>query len=260
VIRVTKAPVAPRSLGRGTAETTADCCRFDAAPADYRTGRKRFSFKKGIYGTEAVKRQLKLDQHGKCCFCEAIFDANVAGDVEHYRPKGAVDTPGGAVLPGYYWLAYLWSNLLYACPDCNSYRKRARFPLADERRRARDHHAPLAAEAPLLLDPTGPDDPRRHILFRGEMAIGCTPEGQATIDVLCLKRTALNLARRRHLTHLSGLRESIALLADDSRPEAIAYVAKSEAELAAAADAASLFSAAASDHLTALDQGISYLP
>jgi hypothetical protein len=137
VIRVTKSAAPPRPLARGLSATAENCQRYDADPAAYQSGAERFSFKVGIYGAAAVKAQLKADQHEKCCFCEAIFDANVAGDVEHYRPKGAVETDAGRRLPGYYWLAYDWANLHYACPDCNQYRKRDRFPLTDEARRAR---------------------------------------------------------------------------------------------------------------------------
>jgi uncharacterized protein (TIGR02646 family) len=259
VIRVIKSPAPPRQLAAGLAETAANCRRYDADPAAYQIGAARFSFKERIYGAAAVKTQLKADQHDKCCFCEAIFDANVAGDVEHYRPKGRVEAESGPLLPGYYWLAYEWMNLHYACPDCNEYRKRDRFPLRDEAQRARDHHGDAAAEQPLLLDPAA-DNPRDHIIFKGEAPIGPTPRGDATIDLLRLDRAGLARDRLRHLRHLSRLRESVELLAEDPRPEAIDYVARTRAELEAAPLPGALFSAAVVDHLTALERGVSYLP
>lgn len=260
MIRYAKSAIVPSSLGRGIAPNAANCAAYDANPGAYTSGASKFDTTSKIYGTKVVKRHLKIDQHDKCGFCEAIFDANVAGDVEHYRPKGAVQTDDGKIYPGYYWLGYSWPNLSYACPDCNEYRKRDRFPLALEAARALDHHDDIVHEEPLLLDPYGAEDPRQHILFRGEAPIGRTPEGDATIDILALDRTTLARDRLQHLRHLSRLRESVLLLEHDPRPEAIAYVAKVRADLAAAIQSAAKFSAAAADHLAALDAGERYLP
>ena len=99
MIRYDKSVAVPSSLRRGIAANTANCAAYDAVPAPYRRGDASFIITGGIYGTKVVKRHLKADQHDKCGFCEAIFDANVAGDVEHYRPKGAVMTATGR-LPG----------------------------------------------------------------------------------------------------------------------------------------------------------------
>jgi uncharacterized protein (TIGR02646 family) len=260
VIRLAKSAKAPSSLKRGPPATTEDCDRYDAAPETYRSGQATFDVKGSIYGTKVVKRALKGDQNGKCAFCEAIFDANVAGDVEHYRPKGAVRTDAGVLHPGYYWLGYVWSNLSYACPDCNEYRKRDRFPLVVEADRARDHHADVAAEQPLLLDPYGDKDPREHIVFRGEAPIALTPEGEKTIELLALDRTTLARDRYRHLEHLALHVQGIALLQDDPRPEAIDYVDHAKSLLEAAVRPNAKFSAAAADHLAALAAGETFLP
>lgn len=260
MIRYAKSSAIPSSLRRGGPATAADCADYDRDPGAYRSGAKSLDIQSRIYGTEVVKRSLKADQHNKCAFCEAIFDANVAGDVEHYRPKGAIKTDTTKLLPGYYWLGYEWSNLSYACPDCNQYRKRDRFPLADESRRARDHHHDVAQEEPLLLDPYGTKDPRHHIVFRGEVPVHATVEGETTIKLLALGRTALARDRLRHLQHLTALAESIELLKDDPRPQAADYVARSRAQIAAAVGPAAKFSAAASDHLAALAAGSNRLP
>ncbi|MBR0553747.1 HNH endonuclease [Stakelama marina] len=260
MIRHTKSTEVPSSLGRGGQANEGNCTAYDAAAADYRSGARSFDIRKGIYGTDVVKRQLKADQHDKCAFCEAIFDANVAGDVEHYRPKGAVDTDAGRIYPGYYWLGYTWENLCYACPDCNSYRKRNWFPLEDEANRARDHHADLTLEQPLLLDAYGPRDPREHITFRGEAATGLTTAGEATIDILALGRTALARDRLQHLRRLTLVHESVSVFGDDPRPEAIAYLERARAELAAAILPGAKYSAATADHLAALDAGQNFLP
>jgi len=260
VIRYDKSEPVPSSLRRGVAANAANCESYDADPAAYRSGAARFEITSAIYGTKVVKRRLKRDQHGKCGFCEAIFDANVAGDVEHYRPKGAVEAQGDRIYPGYYWLGYAWTNLSYACPDCNEYRKRDRFPLFDEEARALDHHGDIAAEQPFLLDPYGARDPRAHIAFRGEAPIGLTPEGKTTIDLLALGRTTLARDRLHHLRLLTSLRESIGLLEHDARPEAIEYVERARSELAAAVQPEARFSAASADHLAALAAGENYLP
>lgn len=260
MIRYTKSATVPSSLERGVAATTANCAAFDKDAPAYNNGTRDFEITSKIYGTAVVKRCLKADQHGKCGFCEAIFDANVAGDVEHFRPKSAVMTESGRIYPGYYWLGYSWSNLSYACPDCNSYRKRDRFPLALEEARALNHHDDIAREEPLLLDPYGTVDPREHIYFRGEAPIGRSAEGEETITILALDRTTLARDRLLHLRHLSRLHESVKLLSGDPRPEAIALVARIRVDLAAAVGPTARFSAAAADHLAALATGKNYLP
>jgi len=260
MIRYKKSKKVPSSLKRGVAATTVNCAAFDANPQVYRSGKKDFDISSKIYGTKVVKRHLKADQHDKCGFCESIFDANVAGDVEHFRPKGAVLTDAGRIYPGYYWLGYSWNNLSYACPDCNSYRKRDRFPLVREVARARDHNDNIVNERPLLLDPYGKADPRQHIEFRGEAPIGKSPEGKETIDILALDRTTLARERLVYLRDLSRLYESVQLLKGDPRPEAVNYVARTRVRLKAAVKSSARFSAAAADHLAALAAGKNYLP
>jgi uncharacterized protein (TIGR02646 family) len=165
MILVVKPARVPSALNAGAALTAADCLAFDQYTGDYGSGRRRFNFRRTVYGGKSVKTALKQAQHDKCCFCEARFDANYQGDVEHYRPKGAVRDNGRKILPGYYWLAYSWSNLYYACADCNQYRKGDRFPLQNEAERALCHHDDINRETPLLLNPGGPADPRDYIRF-----------------------------------------------------------------------------------------------
>lgn len=251
MIPVSKPSKPPAALAAGAALTQANCEAYDLESAAYRSGAKRFTFKKSVYGPESVKNALKRAQHHKCCFCEARFAANYAGDVEHYRPKGAVTSPGQKLWPGYYWLAYAWSNLFYACADCNQYRKRDQFPLADEGARARDHHADLAAETPLLLDPGGDRDPRQHIIFKADVPVGQTDAGRVTINLLKLDREELNLARRSHLATLDHLLTITKLLEDDPRPDAVAAVRDARDILDRAQQPEAVYSAAAQDYLAA---------
>lgn len=250
MIRVTK-PDAPAVLAKGVALTAADEAAYDLTPALYQSGAKTFSIKPSVYGAPVVKAALKNAQHHKCCFCEARFAANYAGDVEHYRPKGAVKQVGGKLRPGYYWLAYVWSNLYYACADCNQYRKVDQFPLVKEAARARDHHHPIAAEAPLILDPGGPGDPRTHIRFKGDVPIWTSVEGEATIKVLKLDRIELNQGRRTHLETLGLLADAAAALEAGADPTSASLIKVIRGKLAAAILPESVYSAASEDYLAA---------
>lgn len=260
MIGIPKSPAAPARLADGVALTQADGLAYDLDPAGHqlprrRPGSKSFAFDSGVYGHETVKAALKADQHDKCGFCEAVFDANVAGDVEHLRPKGAVVTRSGTRLrPGYYWLAYEWANLLFACPHCNQYKKRNHYPLADETRRARSHHDSIAGEEPLLIDPNA-EDPRRCITFSGEVPVWSDQKGATSVRILGLDRPQLLRDRREHLAHLAGYHATVRLLDDDPRPDAIAHVAEARRVLTQAIRPAARFSSAAMDLIDSLNAG-----
>ena len=240
----------PAGLAAGIALTAANCAAFDADPAAHRAGTKKFAFKKAVYGSSVVKSALKDMQHHKCCFCEARFAANYRGDVEHYRPKGAVRERGRKLLPGYFWLAYEWNNLFYACADCNQYQKLNHFPLMNSAMRATDHHRTLGAEEPLLLDPGGPEDPRAHIQFRRDVPTWSSAKGEQTIKTLKLDREELNLSRRTHLKALESLVNIVRFMSGDSRPEVLQLVHDARAGIAAAKQPSAVFSAASQDFLS----------
>ena len=242
-------PVAPRSLDAGVAATATHCTDFDADPQGYQDGLKSFSFKSSIYGTARVKNTLKDAQNSKCCFCEARFDANYRGDVEHYRPKGAIGSGKTKIKPGYYWLAYTWNNLYYACADCNQYQKRAAFPLVDETNRALDHHDAIGNEDPLILDPGGPRDPRDHIRFIRDVPTWTTAAGRETIRRLKLDREALCRDRRKHFRLLQAMLDIIRLNQFDERPEAIRCVRDARTSLVNYMKSESVYSAATQDFL-----------
>ncbi len=167
-----------------------------------------FSFDSKIYGHKVVKSALKTAQHGKCAYCEAVFSGNASGDVEHFRPKGYSQQSKGAakVYPGYYWLAYTWSNLLYTCELCNRPVKRNLFPLKDPATRARRSTDALTTEEPLLIDPTGPDDPRNHIRFRYNKPYGITERGRMTVTTMGLDRVQMDDPRLRHICLVESLK------------------------------------------------------
>jgi uncharacterized protein (TIGR02646 family) len=213
MIRIRKPRQGPEILRkRGREETRHLCQAFDAEAAAYRSGGKRFEFDQSLYGATSVKSALRKAQHDKCTFCESKITLIAYGDVEHFRPKAGFVQQEGDTLsrPGYYWLAYAWSNLFLACPLCNQRFKRNVFPLRDPTRRARSHHDEITEEEPLLIDPSS-IDPEKHIRWQREYpeAIVGSQEGQATIDLLGLQRAELAEFRRQHLRTLTFLREAL---------------------------------------------------
>ncbi len=249
MILVTKPLAAPHALATGVPATAAHLLDYDGVSQDYDSGAAKFAFSKTIYGHASVKAGLKAAQHDKCCYCEGRFDANYGGDVEHYRPKGAIGAGKSKILPGYYWLAYLWPNLFYACADCNQYRKRAAFPLADEAQRVRNHHGDIALEDPLILDPSGPRDPREHIKFNGDVPVWKSPAGKETIGRIKLDREGLLLSRRQHFRLLDAYLTIIERLQHSADPAAVTAVADARRELNAAISPEAVFSAASTDYL-----------
>ena len=243
MIRVTKR-TCPDALLAGADRTRKDC-------AAYSNGKRQFDFAPAIYGHKAVKMALQEAQHGKCCYCEGRFYAFAAPDVEHHRPKGAVrqDRESKNLSPGYYWLAYSWENLYLCCQVCNRSCKKDLFPLEDPAARARSHQDDISGEKPLLLDPGGPDDPRKHIQFRQEHAVGLTEAGQATIEVLDLNREALVDERLERLKALRRLQDTIQLLADSTEPNHVDLREDARNELARANLPDAIFSAMAADLL-----------
>jgi hypothetical protein len=100
----------------------------------------------GIW-TEFKNKLLTSVFGAKCGYCEAAKPAQWPIQIEHYRPKGGVETgscqnaasvpvrtrgPGGVDIdhPGYFWLAYNWRNFIPCCPRCNSGNgKNTQFPV-----------------------------------------------------------------------------------------------------------------------------------
>ena len=148
----------------------------DGDPADW-----KFSF--SVYSNGDVKTALSALFHGKCAYCESRYDATQPMDVEHWRPKGRVETADGTkVKPAYWWLAAAWTNLLPSCIDCNRRRwhtnvvtdaeeklgKEDQFPLLDDVRA--DAEGAEADERPALINPCV-DDPADFFEFTEEAVI-----------------------------------------------------------------------------------------
>ncbi|MCK5796433.1 MAG: hypothetical protein KAI47_04585 [Deltaproteobacteria bacterium] len=161
------------------------------------------SFNKGIYGSDAVKDALWHMQHKKCCYCEHKLEKKWS-TVEHFRPKTTADRGNGTVDTGYWWLAYDFSNLYFACQNCNN-PKSARFPLVSGTLGLQPEQDPSThPESPLIVDP-GAEQPERHLTFEWISGRGFqiaplngSERGRATIDAAALDRDELMEMRRDH--------------------------------------------------------------
>ena len=165
-----------------------------------------------VYGHDEVRAALEALFHDKCAYCETKIVAGSDWDVEHFCPKGKVAERDDH--PGYYWLAYEWSNLYPSCSHCNQRRKdRPRwgdlrfagaggkmdqFPLEDESTRALFPDDDLSLETRLLLDPCA-DRPEEHLSYTVDgqvVAVAGSRKGEVSIDVFHLQRRRLRDQRR----------------------------------------------------------------
>ena len=174
------------------------------------------TFKSDVYGAESVRKKLRQRQHNKCCYSEAKFVAEYP-HVEHFRPKGRVNKgeTRERLYPGYYWLAYEWDNLYLSKQAINMSHKGNFFPLADETKRARNHHQDIVNETPLLIDP-GKDYPREHIRFHSDepRPYQGSKRGEVTIRILNLRHPELADARRRKISLLKSIILALECLLD----------------------------------------------
>jgi uncharacterized protein (TIGR02646 family) len=239
VIRITKPTKAPVILrNRGASATRQLCEQYDAEQDAYIGGVKRFVFDRGIYGSKSVKNALLKAQDNKCAFCEAKVSHVAHGDVEHFRPKGGYQQSpmDQLTLPGYYWLAYDWSNLLFCCQICNQSHKRNGFPLVNQDHRARSHTHDIRSELPLLIDPAS-EEPADFVDFNEEYirSVDGNARGETTIQTLGLNRSAIAEKRREALVTLKLLLMSRDIIAvkysEHPHPDLLSTLAEIDARL-----------------------------
>lgn len=199
-------------LTNGTSDI---CINYDMIPNDFDQGIETFNFDRNIYANTNLKEQLRIDQNGKCAFCEKNIISISHGDVEHFRPKGGYrqNNTDNLNKPGYYWLAYNWNNLLLVCQICNQRHKKNFFPIRNPERRALNHHYNITLEKPFFINPYF-ENPRQLIGFRKEVAFGKDRKnrGKKTIETIGLNRSSKKAAykdlleeRREHLITISHL-------------------------------------------------------
>lgn len=155
------------------------------------------------YKQDDVKEVLQTHYKNKCAFCEQYSER---WDVEHYRPKAI-----------YYWLAYSWDNLLYACPTCNGY-KSDNFDLIGGNNQEAYHVTDLpqihqlcqtynSKEKPKLLHPEY-DNAEPLLIFDENGKISSTNKrAKYTIKTCRLDRERLNERRKDEV--IDDLKEKI---------------------------------------------------
>ncbi len=227
MIRINRPVGVPARLKTlGEKQTLLDCEAYDASPGDYHSGNKSFP-KRYYYRWQEVKNVLVAMHCSKCCYCEKKYTTRAYLHVEHFRPKSGFRQARKQTkdeLPGYYWLAYRWENLLLSCYDCNSRHKRTFFPLSNPSKRARSHYIDIAEEHPVLVNPAE-EDPRGHIRFDEDLPTGASRRGCATIARLGLRRENLREDRLKLLGEIRRYVEIVELSAnypDDAELQALA--------------------------------------
>ena len=73
-----------------------------------------------VYADNDLREALEELFYQKCAYCESDL-RRVVWEVDHFRPKGRVRERDHH--PGYYWLAYEWTNLYPSCTFCNQHRR-----------------------------------------------------------------------------------------------------------------------------------------
>ncbi|MFK7796745.1 MAG: HNH endonuclease [Aureispira sp.] len=154
---------------------------------------------------------LALLYKDKCAICERKRGMEL--EVDHYRPKKPRNNKTNIEYnqPGYYWLAYTWSNLIPLCSKCNN-NKSNKFPLSgwSNTNRVTSHSNALrlpsfrpydlawlqSQEQPFIIHPEVETQPERHFIFTKDGSIkGRTPEGKETIIICKLNRKDLRRER-----------------------------------------------------------------
>lgn len=197
--------------------------------------KKEFSFT--VYKDPELAALLEIVFNNKCAYCESRFAHVTPKEVEHFRPKGSIDTGSGTLRPGYYWLAATWDNLLVSCPHCNRRQnhkvpnqpktvllgKGSQFPLSDERRRVRRSRSlRREEEVRLLLNPCI-EDPEKYLTFdeRGlihsrKVKASARVMAETSIAVYALQRKQLVEERLRVLNDLRFLFQQLEVLVSDA--------------------------------------------
>lgn len=157
---------------------------FKLNPKIFQDG--KYDFPAHPSSTHWKSELIKIQGH-KCCYCEKPIGT---GDLDHFRPKKGWQQSTGTPIysPGYYWLAYRWSNILLSCDECNgSGQKGNLFPIAGTR--ANSPQCDLLIENYELINPYL-EDPELYIGFNKDKPISLHPRGHITIETLKLKDRA----------------------------------------------------------------------
>lgn len=203
----------------------------------------KHNFSTSYYASDKIKTVLSEIYNNKCAFCENDTTAGASLQVEHYRPKAKVTEDEDH--PGYYWLGYVWSNLLYACSKCNRSKSNF-FPIKSSINRVetpslvtpeelnydecQSNYKDYLDEEPLIINPEI-TDPRKHITFLANGKIrGNTDEGKETITKCKLYRKPLVIARKKLIGDTLHELKKVVLAFNNNEvgAETVQYVVKNE--------------------------------
>lgn len=145
------------------------------------------------YKKQDIIEKLNVIYNGKCAFCEQKVEQL---HVEHFRPKMI-----------YYWMAYSWDNLIFACPKCNSY-KGVHFELNGVRCFFINNENNLRninnlsntyniKEQPQLVNPEITDPHNLIVFYKNGKIDSFNLDFKYTISTCKLDRKYLNDARRK---------------------------------------------------------------
>ena len=190
-----------------------------------------------VYKDKNLKKALRELFHKKCAYCDSSFVESSPADIEHFRPKAAINPfrnnkDESLIAPGYYWLAAEWTNLLWSCILCNRRNKldlanevgqrplgkKNRFPLTNEARRIRSHNMDFSSESRslLILDPCK-HDPTKYLMYPlddedlGVVKARVSSQGrtirraESSLHIYGLNRTELVEARRKEALNFKGI-------------------------------------------------------
>ncbi|MCP5007099.1 MAG: hypothetical protein GY941_24615 [Planctomycetes bacterium] len=167
---------------------------------------------------EDVRKTLWDHHDRKCCYCERKRELKRESDVEHYRPKAAIENEKNH--PGYWWLAYDWENYFIACKPCNQGHKKNHFPLLPDGIRAESPKDSLTKEQPVLINPVE-DDPEKFMdydwknsngFFVKVVGLDKNGRGEKTIELMHLNRKELVGERAEWLSLLKDLADTMDFL------------------------------------------------
>jgi hypothetical protein len=210
MIKIHKGHSPQELIDYNTTEYTSMATALDQDLNNYLSGVSSFSFT-DKYKSDTVKKALIISHHNKCCFSEAKFNGDYS-HVEHFRPKGRVDelVTNQRGYPGYYWLAYDWTNLFLCKSRINSSFKKNYFPLAIGSIRNRTHRD-QNVEVSLIIDPSI-ENPRDYIIFHDDEPCPVDGRGVFNIKFLGLRHSEFSEARTTKFALLKNLRDSVDLL------------------------------------------------
>lgn len=184
MIKIIKEEAPEKLITKGTAKTKIDHKSYLENKLEYDSGNLKFEAVSDIYNSDIVRDGLEYVQKNKCCYCETKSTRSNS-DVEHFRPKAAYSSSfkGKSLYPGYFWLAYDWSNLFLACQVCNQIFKNDFFPIEKESTRAQLNNFEIKNEVSLFVHPSE-DEPEDEIEYKESVPFGKTKKGKNTIAYL----------------------------------------------------------------------------